>query len=43
MHYPSRWDPFFHDYMTLADLYRFPTRHFDFHREQLTLAPRAPR
>lgn len=38
MHYPTRWDPFFHDYMTLADVYRFPVRHFDFHRHQLTLA-----
>ncbi|WP_329051632.1 DinB family protein [Amycolatopsis sp. NBC_01488] len=37
MHYPTRWDPFFADYMTLADVYRFPTRHFDFHRRQLTL------
>jgi hypothetical protein len=37
MHYPTRWDPFFRDFMTLADVYRFPTRHFDFHRDQLTL------
>jgi hypothetical protein len=37
MHYPTRWDPFFTPYMTLADVYRFPTRHFDFHRRQLTL------
>jgi hypothetical protein len=37
MHYPSRWDPFFNDYMTLADVYRFPTQHFDFHRRQLIL------
>jgi hypothetical protein len=37
MHYPTRWDPFFQDYMTLADLYRFPVQHFDFHRRQLTL------
>ncbi len=37
MHYPTRWDPFFKDYMTLADVYRFPTQHYDFHREQLTL------
>jgi hypothetical protein len=37
MHYPTRWDPFFHDYMTLADVYRFPTQHFEFHRQQLTL------
>jgi hypothetical protein len=37
MHYTVRWDPFFKDYMTLADIYRFPTQHFDFHRRQLTL------
>lgn len=37
MHYPTRWDPFFTDYMTIADLYRFPTQHFAFHRRQLTL------
>jgi len=37
MHYPTRWDPYFADYMTLADVYRFPTQHFDFHRRQLTL------
>jgi hypothetical protein len=24
------------DYMTLADVYRFPTRHFHFHQRQLT-------
>lgn len=36
MHYPTRWDPFFADYMTLADVYRFPTRHYEFHRGQLT-------
>jgi hypothetical protein len=37
MHYPIRWDPFFKDYMTLADVYHFPTQHYDFHRRQLTL------
>jgi hypothetical protein len=36
MHYPTRWDPFFTDYMTLADVYRFPTRHFQFHQRQLS-------
>jgi hypothetical protein len=36
MHYPTRWDPFFIDYMTLADVYRFPTQHFHFHRRQLS-------
>lgn len=34
MHYPVRWDPFFTDFMTLADIYRYPTQHFDFHRRQ---------
>lgn len=37
MHYPTRWDPFFRDYMTLADLYRYPAQHFAFHQRQLTL------
>ncbi|MFF7647315.1 hypothetical protein [Streptomyces canus] len=36
-HYPVRWDPFFKDFMTLADIYRYPTQHFDFHLRQLTL------
>ncbi|MFS4091401.1 DinB family protein [Streptomyces sp. AF1A] len=39
MHYPTHWDPFFRDVMTIADLYRYPTQHFDFHRRQLTLTP----
>jgi hypothetical protein len=37
MHFPTTWDPFFTDYMTLADLYRYPTQHFNYHRQQLTL------
>ena len=37
MHYPTRWDPFFQPYMTLADIYRYPAQHFAFHRRQLTL------
>ncbi|MEI5525507.1 DinB family protein [Streptomyces brasiliscabiei] len=37
MHYPPRWDPFFHAWMTRAELYRYPTQHYDFHRAQLTL------
>lgn len=36
MHFPPRWDPFFADYMTLEDVYRYPGRHFDFHARQLT-------
>lgn len=37
MHFPVRWDPFFADFMTLADVYRYPNRHLEFHRRQLTL------
>ena len=37
MHYPIHWDPFFEDFMTLQDVYRYPGRHFDFHAHQLTL------
>ncbi|WP_072814647.1 DinB family protein [Rhodococcus zopfii] len=37
MHFPARWDPFFAEYMTLEQVYRYPGRHFDFHRNQLTL------
>jgi hypothetical protein len=39
MHYPATWDPFFAGYMTLADIYRYPTQHYRFHRRQLTLSP----
>jgi len=37
MHYPASWDPYFKAYMTLADVYRYPTQHFEHHRRQLTL------
>jgi hypothetical protein len=37
MRFPTRWDPFFTDVMTLADVYHYATQHFEFHREQLTL------
>ena len=37
MHYPTTWDPFFANYMTLYDLYRYPAKHFEHHRRQLTL------
>ncbi|HVA07053.1 MAG TPA: hypothetical protein VNG12_09970 [Acidimicrobiales bacterium] len=37
MAFPTRWDPFFRDVMTVADIYRYPTQHFEFHRQQLTL------
>ena len=41
MHYPRTWDPFFADYMTLADVYHYPTQHFRFHQRQLTLSRQA--
>lgn len=40
MHYPATWDPFFADYMTLADIYHYPTQRF--HQRQLTLSPPRP-
>jgi hypothetical protein len=37
MSFPTRWDPFFTDEMSLLAIYHYPTQHFDFHRAQLTL------
>ena len=37
MNFPTRWDPYFTDQMTLADVYHYATVHFDHHRRQLTL------
>jgi hypothetical protein len=37
MHFPVSWDPFFRDWMSLVEVYRYGTQHFDFHRDQLTL------
>jgi putative drug exporter of the RND superfamily len=37
MHFPTTWDPFFRDYMTLAEVYQYPTKHLGFHQRQLTL------
>jgi hypothetical protein len=37
MHFPTRWDQFFEDYMTLEGVYRYPGEHHDFHARQLTL------
>lgn len=37
MPFPTSWDPYFTSYMTLADVYRYPTLHFEHHRRQLTL------
>jgi len=37
MHFPTRWDRFFKDCMTLEDVYRYPGQHFDFHARQLMI------
>jgi hypothetical protein len=42
MAFPVRWDPFFRPVMTLAEVYHYPTQHFEFHRRQLTLRASEP-
>ncbi|MCX2749588.1 DinB family protein [Arthrobacter sp. MI7-26] len=37
MPFPTRWDPFFTEEMTLAEVYVYATQHFDFHAKQLSL------
>ena len=37
MHFPVGWDPYFKDYMTVRDIYHYPTQHYLHHRRQLTL------
>ena len=34
---PTRWDPYFTEWMSLAEVYRYATRHFEHHRRQLTV------
>jgi hypothetical protein len=36
MHFPTGWDPNFKDRMSVADVYDYPTKHYDHHRRQLT-------
>lgn len=43
MYFPTQWDPFFTGYMTLTDLYHYPTQHFRFHQRQLALTAPAAR
>ena len=37
MHFPTRWDPYFRDTMTVLDVYHYGTEHYDHHHGQLTL------
>jgi hypothetical protein len=43
MAFPVSWDPYFERFMALSDVYRFPVRHFEHHRRQLTLGDPARR
>jgi hypothetical protein len=37
MRFPVRWDPYFAERMSLADVYHYASLHFDHHRCQLTI------
>jgi hypothetical protein len=37
MRFPVRWDPYFAERMSRADVYHYATLHFDHHRRQLTI------
>ncbi len=37
MAFPTGWDPYFRDHMSLLEVYHYGTQHFDHHRAQLTL------
>jgi hypothetical protein len=37
MHFPTAWDPYFQDTMSVLDVYHYGTQHFDHHHKQLTL------
>ena len=39
MSFPTRWDPYFKDWMSVADVYHYATVHFEAHRRQLTINP----
>ena len=36
MYYPTRWDDNFDEFMTLEKLFRYPVKHFNFHRKQIS-------
>jgi hypothetical protein len=42
MHFPVHWDPYFHDFMTVLEVYHYGTQHYDHHRRQLTLTSTRP-
>jgi hypothetical protein len=38
MHFPTAWDPYFKDTMSVFDVYHYGTQHFEHHRKQLTVS-----
>jgi hypothetical protein len=39
MPFPTSWDPYFEPFMSRADVFGYPARHYAHHRAQLTLHP----
>lgn len=37
MHFPTAWDPYFRPSMSVRDVYRYGTEHYEHHRCQLTV------
>ena len=37
MHFPTAWDPYFRQEMSVQDVYHYGTEHYDHHWRQLTL------
>ena len=37
MHFPTRWDPYFRDTMSVFDVYHYGSEHYNHHHRQLTL------
>jgi DinB superfamily len=40
MDFPTAWDPYFRETMSVFDVYHYSTQHFNHHWKQLTLRPR---
>jgi hypothetical protein len=38
MHFPTAWDPYFKDTMSVFNVYHYGTQHFEHHRKQLTVS-----
>jgi hypothetical protein len=38
MHYPTKWEPLFADFMTFESLFRYPVAHMQHHRAQIDVS-----